>query len=212
MSHPALGIQNSYKIILVGASSVGKTALIMKLLGNTINDALHPTIGVEFYTHPMEINGERVQLQIWDTAGQERFRAMSRAYFRNALGAILVFDTTNRATFDEISLWLNDLHQLSFPNSVVLLVGNKNDLREKREIGIAEAVSFAKNHNLEYIDTSAVTGDHVEDTFMRLAMEIMARIKSGDLNVPNAMGQTTRQIVQDPMETDTPDRNSSGCC
>ena len=197
--------RTTFKVIIVGASGVGKTALVMKLLGTPV-ESPRPTVGVEFISHDLDVNGERVRLQIWDTAGQERFRAMSRAYFRNAMGAILMFDTTNRGSFDALSVWLSDLHQLSCPNSVVLLVGNKNDLVDQRQVGVSEAEMFAQSHNLQYIDTSALTGANVKETFMYLATEVIARVKNGGL-VP---APTPRAEPRIESEQTAPE--SGGCC
>lgn len=187
---------------------MGKTALVMKLLGTPV-ESPKPTVGVEFLAHDLNVNGEKVRLQIWDTAGQERFRAMSRAYFRNAMGAILMFDTTNRSSFDALSVWLTDLHQLSCPNSVVLLVGNKNDLVDHRQVGASEAESFAKRHNLQYMDTSALTGTNVNETFMYLAEEVVARIKNGVLTLPSMGTASSKKIELKDTTTDVPD---DSCC
>lgn len=198
----------TFKIIIVGASGVGKTALVMNLLGTPV-ESPKPTVGVEFLAHELNVNGEKVRLQIWDTAGQERFRAMSRAYFRNAMGAILMFDTTNRSSFDALSVWLTDLHQLSCPNSVVLLVGNKNDLVDQRQVGASEAESFAKHHNLQYMDTSALTGANVNETFMYLAEEVVARIKNGVLTLPSMGTANSKKIELKDTTTDVTDES---CC
>ena len=110
------------------------------------------------------------------------------------MGAILMFDTTNRSSFDALSVWLTDLHQLSCPNSVVLLVGNKNDLVDHRQVGASEAESFAKRHNLQYMDTSALTGTNVNETFMYLAEEVVARIKNGVLTLPSMGTASSKKI------------------
>ena len=111
-------------------------------------------------------------MQIWDTAGQERFRAIARAYFRSAVGVILVFDLTDRKSFEDLNQWLNDVHSLCDPNAVVTLIGNKSDLTSQRVITAAEAENFAQLHQIQYLETSALGGDNIQEAFQRTAAQI----------------------------------------
>jgi small GTP-binding protein len=167
----------SFKIVVVGASGVGKTALVNHLITHTFTDESRPTIGVEFKSYTITSDEDNVKLQIWDTAGQERFRSVSKAYFRNSAGAILVFDLTQKSTFEEINVWMNDLNTLCLPNATILLVGNKSDLADERTISDTEAEEWAKRYNLDYLETSAKTGDHVTDAFVRLGQSILRQHK-----------------------------------
>ena len=162
----------SFKFILIGSSGVGKTAILKRLVENTFSSDSQSTIGVEFDSTSVEVDGQQIKLQIWDTAGQERFRSIAKAYFRNAVGVILVFDITERKTFEEINMWLNDVHSLCDPAAAVLLVGNKSDLEDSRVITLAEAENFAKNHQLSYLETSALNGTNVSEAFLMTATNI----------------------------------------
>ena len=189
----------SYKFIIIGSSGVGKTAIMKRLVENTFSADSQSTIGVEFDSTSIDVDGQSIKLQIWDTAGQERFRSIAKAYFRNAVGVILVFDITERKTFDDVNNWLSDVHTLCDPSAVVMLIGNKGDLAASRVVTIAEAENFAKHHQLKYLETSARNGDNVKDAFTRVATEIYRKDKSAPSISPGPMqatGNTTK----------------SGCC
>jgi small GTP-binding protein len=194
---------NSYKIVVVGASDVGKTAIVNQLVNQTFKEEGQPTIGVEFKAFQIQAGGENVKLQIWDTAGQERFRAVSKAYFRNAVGAVLVFDLTQKPTFDDVGTWLNDLTSLCAPNAYVILVGNKSDLADERAVSAAEADEASRRYNLEFIETSAKDGTGIGEAFARLAGGIVRRARQGMATEPQKKdpGPFPPQVAAD-----------SGCC
>jgi small GTP-binding protein len=171
----------SFKIVVVGASGVGKTAIVTQLVNQTFKSESQPTIGVEFKSYALPSEEESVKLQIWDTAGQERFRSVSKAYFRNAYGAVLVFDLTNKQSFDELNLWINDLNTLCIPNAYIIMVGNKADLVDDRTVSEGEAQETAKRYNLEYLETSAKTGQSVPEAFIRLGNGILRQVKKGQI-------------------------------
>lgn len=172
--------QNSYKVVVVGSSGVGKTAIVQRLVDGTFSEEGQSTVGVEFKSHAVSFDSEVMKLSIWDTAGQERFRSVSKAYFRNSVGAILVFSLDDQQSFQDLDSWLNDLHSLSTPNAVILLVGNKSDVANKN-VSTSEAEQFAKRHGLEYLETSAKDGININDTFIRLARDISEKVKKGEL-------------------------------
>ena len=153
------------KFIVIGSSGVGKTAILTRLVSNTFSDDTTSTVGVEFVSSEVTIDGKNIKLQIWDTAGQERFRAIAKNYFHSAAGVILVFDLTSRKSFDDLTQWMNDVHQHCDQNIVVTLVGNKCDLKDDRCISENEAKDFAESHHLEYIETSALNGNNIKYVF-----------------------------------------------
>jgi small GTP-binding protein len=165
----------SFKFILIGSSGVGKTAILKRLVEDTFSSDSQSTIGVEFDSTLIEVDGQQVKLQIWDTGGQERFRSIAKAYFRNAVGVLLVFDICERKTFDEVNAWLNDVHSLCDPTAVVILIGNKADLHENRVVTLAEAEQFAEHHQLAFLETSALAGSNVREAFVRAATQIYRR-------------------------------------
>ncbi|OHT16743.1 Ras-related protein Rab-4B [Tritrichomonas foetus] len=165
----------SFKFIIIGSSGVGKTAILKRLVEDTFSNDSQSTIGVEFDSTMIDVDGQQVKLQIWDTAGQERFRSIAKAYFRNAVGVILVFDITERKTFDDVNMWLNDVHSLCDPTAVVLLIGNKSDLSANRVVTLAEAEQFAQHHQLNYLETSAMDGSNVREAFVKVATQIFRK-------------------------------------
>jgi small GTP-binding protein len=198
--------EHAFKVVVVGASGVGKTSLVEKLLTGGFHEETQPTIGVQFKSYPLQSDGEAIKLQIWDTAGQERFRAVSKAYFRNAVGGILVFDLTNRQSFDDLNTWINDLTTLCAPKAHVVLVGNKVDLVHAREIVESEAQAFAQRYDLVYIETSAKSGSNVTEAFVRLGREILRKVSSGDITMSKPAAPTNLTTGQQPVE------EPSTCC
>lgn len=161
-----------FKIVLVGDSAVGKSNLLSRFARDEFYPNSKSTIGVEFQTQKMDINGKEVKAQIWDTAGQERFRAVTSAYYRGAVGALLVYDISRRQTFDSIGRWLNELHTHSDMNVVTILVGNKTDLRNAREVSTAEGKALAEAQGLFFMETSALDSSNVASAFQTVVKEI----------------------------------------
>ncbi|XP_073312912.1 ras-related protein RABA5a-like isoform X2 [Primulina huaijiensis] len=154
-----------FKIVLLGDSAVGKSNLLSRFARDEFYPNSKSTIGVEFQTQKMVINGKEVKAQIWDTAGQERFRAVTSAYYRGAVGALLVYDISRRQTFESVGRWLNELH-------ITILVGNKSDLKEGREVKMAEGKSLAESQGLFFIETSALDSSNVVAAFQTVVKEI----------------------------------------
>nr|XP_016498984.1 PREDICTED: ras-related protein RABA5a-like [Nicotiana tabacum]XP_016498985.1 PREDICTED: ras-related protein RABA5a-like [Nicotiana tabacum]XP_016498986.1 PREDICTED: ras-related protein RABA5a-like [Nicotiana tabacum]XP_016498987.1 PREDICTED: ras-related protein RABA5a-like [Nicotiana tabacum] len=161
-----------FKIVLIGDSAVGKSNLLARFARDEFYPNSKSTIGVEFQTQKLDINGKEVKAQIWDTAGQERFRAVTSAYYRGAVGALLVYDISRRQTFDNISRWLNELQTHSDMNVVTILVGNKSDLKDAREVTTAEGKSLAEAQGLFFIETSALDSSNVAVAFQTVVKEI----------------------------------------
>jgi small GTP-binding protein len=173
----------SYKIVVVGASTVGKSSIVQRLVQGTFSEDGTTTCGADFYTHTCHVNSEPIKLQIWDTAGQERFRSISKSYFRNAVGAVLVYDIANLTSFDQLGDWLNDLQTLSTPNAYILLVGNKSDLEKSRQVGAELVKDFTERHHLESVETSAQSGKNIKEAFARMALEVSTRVANGTIAV-----------------------------
>ncbi|GFG28707.1 hypothetical protein Cfor_05989 [Coptotermes formosanus] len=146
-----------------------------------VKDESSHTIGVEFGSKIVNVGGKSVKLQIWDTAGQERFRSVTRSYYRGAAGALLVYDITNRETFNSLANWLSDARTLASPNIIILLVGNKRDLDGDREVTFLEASRFAQENELMFLETSAKTGENVEEAFLKCSKTILAKIETAHL-------------------------------
>ncbi|XP_047319346.1 ras-related protein RABA5a-like [Impatiens glandulifera] len=161
-----------FKIVMLGDSAVGKSNLLARFARDEFYQNSKSTIGVEFQTQTLDINGKEVKAQIWDTAGQERFRAVTSAYYRGAVGALLVYDISRQQTFENISRWLNELHTHSDMNVVTILVGNKSDLKDSREVATSEGKSLAEAEGLFFIETSALDSSNVTAAFQMVVKEI----------------------------------------
>ena len=181
-------MSGNFKFIVIGSSGVGKTAILKRLVDDVFTGESQSTIGVEFIATTIDVDGQSVKLQIWDTAGQERFRSIAKAYFRSAVGVILVFDLTDRKSFEDLNQWLNDVHSLCDPNAVVTLIGNKSDLNAQRAITQSEAESFAQMHQLTYLETSALGGDNIQEAFQRTAAAVYRKSVNNKKDGPVAPG------------------------
>ncbi|KAF8544514.1 P-loop containing nucleoside triphosphate hydrolase protein [Trichophaea hybrida] len=178
------------KVVNIGDSGCGKSSLTIRLCEGRFNPNHDVTIGVEFGSRIIPVSEDRkIKLQVWDTAGQESFRAITKSYFRGATGALLVYDITRRETFEHVQEWLEELRAAADPNISIILVGNKSDLADgeegKRAVSVEEARAWAEGHGLKAcVETSAKTGDSVEQAFVECAKEIYRNIVNNvyDLN------------------------------
>ncbi|XP_028854120.1 ras-related protein Rab-43 [Denticeps clupeoides] len=165
-----------FKIVLVGDVGVGKTCVVQRFKTGIFIERQGNTIGVDFTMKTVEIQGKRVKLQIWDTAGQERFRTITQSYYRSTNGAIITYDITKRPTFQSVPKWMDDVKKYGGSNIVPLLIGNKADLGEQREVPFQEAQSLA--HQLDFfsaIETSAKESTNVDEAFNKMATELILR-------------------------------------
>jgi len=165
-----------FKIVLVGDSGVGKSNLLSRFTRDNFSSDEKSTIGVEFATRIITIDGKRIKAQIWDTAGQERYRAITTAYYRGALGAMLVYDVTKSSSFENVPRWLRELKDHANRDIVLTMVGNKVDLLAdgiaSRQVTEDQAVLMAQELELTWVETSAKTGSNVEKSFV----EVIERI------------------------------------
>ncbi|KAG8980227.1 Ras- protein Rab-4B [Tulasnella sp. JGI-2019a] len=170
------------KIIIIGEAGTGKSCLLHHFIQNTFKEHSQHTIGVEFSSRTISVGEKKIKLQLWDTAGQERFRSVTRSYYRGAAAALLVFDITSRASFQNLSRWLTDARALGSPHLVTVLVGNKCDREEDREVEWAEASRWAAENDVHYMETSSLSGDNVESPFALAARSVLLAIESGTLD------------------------------
>jgi len=167
-----------FKIVLIGESGVGKSNLLSRFTRNEFNQDSKSTIGVEFATRTINVDGKVVKAQIWDTAGQERYRAITAAYYRGAVGALLVYDISKHATFVNVARWLKELRDHADSNIVIMLVGNKSDLKHLRAVLTDEAKQFATDNGLSFIETSALDATNVEAAFQTILTDIYHIVSS----------------------------------
>merc|ERR1712051_30853 len=176
-----------FKFLVIGSAGIGKSCLLHQFIEGRFKEDSSHTIGVEFGSKIVLVGGKTVKLQIWDTAGQERFRSVTRSYYRGAAGALLVYDITSRESFNALSNWLTDARTLASPAIVILLVGNKKDLEDEREVTFLEASRFAQENDLVFVETSAKSGENVEEAFLKCSKTILAKIETGELD-PERIG------------------------
>ncbi|KAI5074310.1 hypothetical protein GOP47_0010271 [Adiantum capillus-veneris] len=161
-----------FKIVLTGDSAVGKSNLLSRYARDEFHASSKTTIGVEFQTQSVIIDGKRIKAQIWDTAGQERFKAVTSAYYRGAVGALVVYDISRRQSFDDIGRWLEELRVHSDMSVVAMLVGNKCDLEHLREVSQEEGRSLAESEGMYFMETSALDSTNVHKAFQTVVTEI----------------------------------------
>ncbi|KAJ5073520.1 ras and ef-hand domain-containing protein [Anaeramoeba ignava] len=201
--------ETSFKFILVGSKGTGKSSLITRYTKGKFFSECPQTLGVEFVTKDIYIMKEKLTVQLWDTAGQERFRSMTRNYFRGSDAVFILFDTSRRDTFNEVSLWITDAKEYTNKNCVKVLVGNKIDIRE-REVSTEEAEKFAFSNEIRYMETSAKKGTNVEEAFYQTAKFLYQ--KSKDVmrkSSRNLLSKTQSAIIE---TTDNQPKKSGGCC
>ncbi|TKY61059.1 Ras-related protein RABA6a [Spatholobus suberectus] len=161
-----------FKAVLIGDSGVGKSNLLSRFAKDEFRLDSKPTIGVEFAYRNIKVGDKLIKAQIWDTAGQERFRAITSSYYRGALGALLVYDITMRSSYENVSKWLLELREFGGQDMVVVLVGNKCDLDQSREVEKEEGKGFAETEGLCFMETSALKNLNVEEVFLQMITRI----------------------------------------
>jgi len=216
-SLPAIMANDEYdflfKVVLIGDSGVGKSNLLSRFTRNEFNLDSKSTIGVEFATRSIQVDTKTIKAQIWDTAGQERYRAITSAYYRGAVGALLVYDISKHQTYDNVTRWLKELRDHADSNIVIMLVGNKSDLRHLRAVPTDEAKQFASENNLSFIETSALDASNVELAFQNILTEIYRIVSSKALDSGDAAQNpitSGTKIDLDPSKS--ADTKSSKCC
>ena len=161
-----------FKIILVGDIGVGKTNILSKYISNKFETDSKSTIGVELSTKTFNINNNKINAQIWDTAGQEKYKSLTKAYYKGALGALVIYDITQKITFENIDKWISDLKISAYEKVSIILIGNKSDLEEKREVSKEDGENKAKLNEISFLETSALNGNNIEIAFKTLVKNV----------------------------------------
>eukprot|EP00744_Colponema_vietnamica_P014992 GILI01020999.1.p1 GENE.GILI01020999.1~~GILI01020999.1.p1 ORF type:complete len:212 (+),score=17.23 GILI01020999.1:115-750(+) len=178
-----------FKFIIIGDTGTGKSCLLHQFIENKFKKGSSHTIGVEFGSKIIKIGDKTIKLQIWDTAGQERFRSVTRSYYRGAAGALIVYDMTSKDTYNHLVHWLADARTLARPDISIIAVGNKCDLKDSREVTFLQASRFCQENDILFLETSALTGEGVEEVFLKVARTILSKIEGGLID-PNTMVQS----------------------
>eukprot|EP01117_Protostelium_nocturnum_P020450 TRINITY_DN91_c0_g2_i1.p2 TRINITY_DN91_c0_g2~~TRINITY_DN91_c0_g2_i1.p2 ORF type:complete len:207 (-),score=49.38 TRINITY_DN91_c0_g2_i1:154-774(-) len=196
-----------FKLLLIGDSGVGKSCLLLRFADDTYTESYISTIGVDFKIRTIELNGKTIKLQIWDTAGQERFRTITSSYYRGAHGIIVVYDITDQVSFSNVKQWLQEIDRYACENVNKLLVGNKNDLTNKRVVDTNTAKEFADGLAIPFLETSAKNATNVEQAFLTMAGEIKNRM----VNTPGAGGKAPTGNTIKPTGGQPINKPGQGC-
>ena len=199
-----------FKLLLIGNSSVGKSSLLFRFVENVWDDSFVPTIGVDFKLKTLEVNGKKVKLQIWDTAGQERFKNITASYYRGGNGVLVVYDITERESFDNLTSWLIEIEKNANKNVYKLLIGNKCDLEDKRKVTYQEGKDFAESNGMKFIETSAKDNTKVQEAFELLTSEIMKSAVNKDKGMEKK--DNTKQIRLSQNTEDISGKKKGGFC
>ena len=181
-----------FKVLLLGNSDVGKSSLLLRFVDSLWNDAFVPTIGVDFKVKTLEINNKKVKMQIWDTAGQERFRTVVSTYFRGAHGILLLYDVTNRDSFKNLENWLIEIEKNSSDKVLKILLGNKCDLSDDRQIPTEEGQAFAIRNGMEFMETSAKMNTNVSEAFETLGKLMIEFNSKGNNKTQSGEGKSLK--------------------
>ena len=197
------------KVILIGDSSVGKTNIMSKYLKNQFNENSKATVGVEFGAKIFKINNRNIKAQIWDTAGQEKYKAITGAYYKGSKGAFVVYDITRKETFYSVDKWINDLKVSGDPKLNILLIGNKSDLEDKREVFKEQGEEKAKSFGCAFLETSALSGDNIEQAFELMISDIIKKYGNETLEEED-LGNVEKGEEISLEQTDKNEKK--GCC
>ncbi|KAL7370645.1 hypothetical protein ABVT39_006644 [Epinephelus coioides] len=208
-----------FKIILIGDSNVGKTCVVQNFKSGIFSERQQNTIGVDFTVRTVDIEGKKVKMQVWDTAGQERFRTITQSYYRSAHGAIIAYDITRHPTFDSVTHWIKEVELYGASNVVLVLIGNKCDLEQERQVLFEEACNLAKEKDiLAALETSAKESQNVEEAFLMMAKELLSRnglnVQPGDSdssNTPRILLRSNSRPVNGAVAAYTPPEKKT-CC
>merc|ERR1711998_5037 len=193
------------KLLLIGDSGVGKSCLLCRYSDDVFNSNFITTIGIDFKIRTIELDGKKIKLQIWDTAGQERFRTITQAYYRGAMGILLVYDVTDEKSFQNIRSWMRNIEQHANTEVVKVLLGNKCDMKNKRAVTQEEGENLAKEYEIEFFETSAKDKINVDQAFTRMAKLIKDKRKDDDPTARPADNNIN-------LNNTVPPKKSGGCC
>ncbi|KAI8343909.1 rab-type small GTP-binding protein [Chlamydoabsidia padenii] len=198
------------KLLLIGDSGVGKSCLLLRFSDDSFTPSFITTIGIDFKIRTIELDGKRIKLQIWDTAGQERFRTITTAYYRGAMGILLVYDVTDERSFGNVRNWFSNIEQHANEGVNKILIGNKCDMEEKRVVTKEQGEALANELGIQFMETSAKANIGVEEAFFDLARDIKKRL------IDTQQTQQTRQREEVRLDSNTTANNSNktsgGCC
>jgi len=202
-------------MLLIGDSGVGKSCLLLRFCDDAWTPSFITTIGIDFKIRTIELDGKKIKLQIWDTAGQERFRTITTAYYRGAMGILMVYDVTDEKSFQNIKIWHSAVEQHASEGVNKILIGNKCDWDEKRSVSLEDGRRLADELGVRFLETSAKANEGVEEAFFTLARDIKTRLidsqpdPASNPQAQAALGARSGGVKVGAGQGNT---NSGGCC
>ena len=195
------------KLVVVGDSGVGKTNLIKRFANNTFNSNSKATVGVEFLSKSFKINNRIFKIEIWDTAGQERYKSITAAYYKGAKGALVVYDITSKISFENIDKWMMEIKEKSSKDLKLMIIGNKSDLKDARQVSNEEALRKAQDTGIPLMETSALDSTNVQEAFHDLLKEMYIEISAKIAKVEESLNDN-----KEALQLETNDGKKKGCC
>ena len=196
-----------FRFIIVGDMAVGKSCLLLQFTDHKFRHQHELTIGVEFGGKTLEVKNKNIKIQIWDTAGQEAFQAITRTYYKGAVGALLVYDITRKDSFNHINKWLNEVKANGSKDIFCILIGNKKDLEDQRQVKYEEGKKLAEDNNLLFLETSAKTAENVQEAFTISTEKILEQIQKTGID-PSAPSKNVKITIDDQEE----EEQEKKCC
>ena len=194
------------KLVVVGDSGVGKTNLIKRFANNTFNSNSKATVGVEFLSKSFKINNTVFKIEIWDTAGQERYKSITAAYYKGAKGALVVYDITSKISFENIDKWMLEIKEKSSKDLKLMIIGNKSNLKDGRQVSNEEAMRKAKDIGIALMETSALDSTNVKEAFHDLLKEMYIEISAKITQMEQTLNEN-----KEALQIETNDKKK-GCC
>eukprot|EP01136_Pigoraptor_vietnamica_P000724 Opistho-1_new@26396 len=198
-----------FKLLLIGDSGVGKTCVLFRFSDDAFNSTFISTIGIDFKIRTIDLDGKKIKLQIWDTAGQERFRTITTAYYRGAMGILLVYDITQDKTFDNIKNWIRNIEQHAAEDVEKMILGNKCDMEDKRMVTKDRGQKLADEYGIKFLETSAKANINVEEAFMTIARDIKKKMDNKSTATPAGNKST---VSVKPSQANQPKKTGGFSC
>ena len=206
-----MNYDKTIQLLVIGDSSVGKTSLITRYTNGTFKEEYLATVGLDYYSKVEAINNQTINIKLWDTAGQERYKSLTQNYFRNAEGVLLTYDVTNSESFDNLKDWIGSIKTNMEGKNIFLpliIVGNKIDMEDSREINKEDAEKFASDNNYKYFETSAKTGEGVDDAIRDLVNQVL---NQGD-QMDDQKIEARKSVQLKDANIESAEVKKKGCC